>query len=153
MKQATDYVEAAQLALQAGYPGEAKRFVDAGYAAGLLGTGAEAERHQRLRALIDRKIAEDRATLAEGEALAAQQGSGDALVAAGLNRAGYGDYDQAIGLIKQGIAKGVKSADYAKLQLGYVQRLAGKAAEAKATLATVKAADGAQALARLWSLT
>jgi len=152
LTQAADYVEAAQLALQAGYPGEAKRYVDAGYAAQVLGQGVEAERHQRLKALIERKMSEDRATLAEGEALAAQQAGGDALVAAGMNRAGYGDTDQAIALIQKGIAKGVKSADYAKLQLGYVQFLAGQADQAKATLATVKAADGAQALARLWML-
>jgi tetratricopeptide (TPR) repeat protein len=152
LTQAADYVEAAQLALQAGYPGEAKHYVDAGFAAKVLGQGVEAERHQRLKALIDRKIAEDRATLAEGETLAAQQGTGDALVAAGMNRAGYGDYDKAIALIRQGITKGVKSADYAQLQLGYVQHLAGQAEQARATLAAVKGADGAQALARLWSL-
>lgn len=152
MNQASDFVEAAQLALQAGYPGEAKAYVDAGYAAQLLGKGAEAERHVRLQKLIDQKMAEDKTLMVEGEALAAQQASGDALVSAGVNRAGYGDYAKAVTLIEQGIAKGVKSADYAKLQLGYVQHLAGQDVKSKASLAAVKGGDGAQALAKLWTL-
>src|SRR4029077_2986471 len=45
----TQYVEMAQLAVQAGFPDEAKRVLDKGFAGGALGTGAEAGRHQRLR--------------------------------------------------------------------------------------------------------
>ena len=38
----------AQLALQAGYPVEAKKVLDQGYAAGMLGKGSEAARQKRL---------------------------------------------------------------------------------------------------------
>ncbi len=150
LNQAGDYMEAAQLALQAGYPGEAKQYVDAGYARNVLGQGNEAERHQRLKALVNQKIAEDQKTLIEGEQAAKAQAAGDALIAAGLNRAGYGEYEPALALIQDGIAKGAKSGDTAKLQLGYVQKRAGKAAEASKTLASVAGNDGARSIARLW---
>ena len=41
-----DYMEMAQLALQADLPSEGKQVVDKGFASGALGTGAEAERAQ-----------------------------------------------------------------------------------------------------------
>ena len=49
MTAGADYSEMAQLALQAGSGAEAKQVVDKGFAAGALGTGAEAERSKRLR--------------------------------------------------------------------------------------------------------
>lgn len=153
MQKAGDYMEAAQLALQAGFPAEAQSFVDEGYAKKLLGDGADAPRHQRLKALVDKKLAEDKATLAEGEKAAAAQASGDALVATGFNYATYGQYDKGIALMQQGIAKGgLKSADQAQLHLGYVQMLSGDKAAAKRTFSAVKAADGSADMARLYTL-
>ncbi len=148
-----DYMEAAQLALQAGFPGEAQAFVEEGYAKKLLGEGEDAARHQRLKDLVTKKLADDKATLAEGEKAAAAQATGDALVATGFNLVAYGDFDKGIALMEQGIAKGgLKSVDQAKLHLGYAQLLAGKKTEAKKTLADVKAADGSADLARLYTL-
>ena len=46
-----DFMEFAQLSLQQGLPSEAKRVAEQGFKAGVLGTGAEAGRHQRLRDL------------------------------------------------------------------------------------------------------
>ncbi len=94
MEKAGDYPEAAQLALQAGFPNAAKSFVDQGYAKKLLDQGADASRDQRLKDLVTQKLAEDKATLAEGEKIAAKQPSsqaakqpsGDAPVATGFNR-------------------------------------------------------------------
>ncbi len=47
-----DYMEMAQLSLQAGLPAEAKAIMAKGYAAGALGTGAQADRHKRLADLV-----------------------------------------------------------------------------------------------------
>ncbi len=58
-------MEMAQLALQAGYPAEAKAIIDKGFAAGALGTGAEAERHKRLRDLAVKQEAESAAGIAQ----------------------------------------------------------------------------------------
>jgi hypothetical protein len=152
LKQAGDYMEATQLALQAGYPGEAQQFLDEGYQKKLLGTGAEASRQQRLKDLVVKKMAEDQATLAEGEKAAAAQANGDALLNTGFNYVAYGQYDKGIALMQQGLAKDVKAPDQARLQLGYAQRLAGKHADALKTLRSVKGNTGAQSLARLWSI-
>lgn len=153
MDKADDYMEAAQLALQAGYPGEAQKFVDEGYAAKLLGTGADAARHQRLKDLVTKKIAEDKATLAEGEKAAAAQATGDALVNTGFNYVTYGQADKGLPLIEQGIKKGgIKLADQAKLHLGVAYMMAGKKDQAQKTFATVQGTDGARDIARLWTL-
>jgi predicted Zn-dependent protease len=58
-----EYMEAAQLALQAGFPAEARKIIDQGYASKLLGTGAEAGRHQRLRDLAIRQEGESKASI------------------------------------------------------------------------------------------
>ncbi|NKF24749.1 hypothetical protein G7Y82_20780 [Solimonas sp. C16B3] len=154
MTKASEFMEAAQLALQAGYPGEAQQYVDLGYKDKLLGVGSDAARHQRLKDMVARKIAEDKKSMAEGDKLAAQQAGGDALVSAGLNHVGYGDYQQGIALIEQGIAKGgLKKPAEAQLHLGYAQMLAGKDSAASKTLAGVKSQDGAGDVAHLMALT
>ncbi len=148
-----DYMEATQLALQAGFPGEAQKFVDAGYQKQVLGTGVDTARHQRLRELVAKKVGEDQATLAEGEKAAQGQPTGDALVATGFNYVAYGQYDKGIALMQQGIAKGgLKAPDRAALNLGYALLLAGKTREAAKALKAVQAADGSADVARLYAL-
>lgn len=153
LDKAGDYMEAAQLALQAGLPGEADQFLKAGYERKLLGAGAQGDidRHKRLGDLVAKKVAEDKATLAEGEKAAAAQAAGDALVSTGLNYVGYGQYDKGIALIEQGIAKGqLKQAELARLHLGYAYLLAGKKADAVKAFRAVKGTAGEADVARLW---
>jgi len=152
LERANDFSEAAQLALQAGFPGEAKSFVDEGYQKGLLGAGGDASRHQRLKDLVNKKITEDKATLAEGEKAAAAQATGDALIATGFNLVAYGDA-KGLSLMENGIKKGgMKYPEHAKLHLGYAQLLAGKKDAAVKTFASIKGTDGARDLGRLWTL-
>lgn len=149
----SDYADATQLALQAGFPNEAKAFLDEGYAKKLLGAGADVSRDQRLKMLVDKKIAEDKATLAVGEKAAQKQTSGDALVATGFNLVTYGQVEHGLKLMQDGIAKGgLKKPDDAQLHLAYAQVLAGQKAAALKTFAGVKGADGAKDLAHLWML-
>ncbi|WP_428311900.1 hypothetical protein [Hydrocarboniphaga sp.] len=153
LEKPNDFMEASQLALQAGFPGEAQKFLDDGYKAKALGTGPDASRHQRLKDLIARKLAEDKATLAEGEKAAAAQPTGDALVSTGFNLVAYGDYAKGIPLMDQGLKKGgLKSIDQAKLHFGYAYLLAGKKDLAEKTFAGVQGTDGSKNLARLWTL-
>jgi len=150
---ASEYEDAAQLALAAGLPGEAQQYVDQGYAKGLLGAGARAAKDKALKAVIAGKITEDKRTQAEGERAAAQRKSGDALVATGLNYVGYGEYEKGIALIRQGIAKGqLKQAGDAMLHLGYAQMRAGRTDDARASFKNVTAQDGSASLAQLWML-
>jgi len=152
---AADYVDAIELALQAGLPGEAQQFLDQGYKSGLFGKGAatDLDRQNRLKAMVARKTTEDKASLAASETQASQLPNGDGLINTGLDYAGYGQFDKAIALIQKGIAKGkLKNIDEAHLHLGYVQLRAGKKDEALKTLALVKGKDGSADLARLWQI-
>lgn len=153
MSGANDYMEMAQLAVQAGYPAEAKKIVQQGYASGALGKGPEAERHKRLSDLVDRHVAEEPAKVESALAEANAARNGDALVAIGFGDVVGGKPDKGLKLIEQGIAKGqLKRPDEAQLRLGIAQLRAGQKAKAQKTLRAVKGNDGSADLARLWAL-
>jgi hypothetical protein len=146
-----EYMEMAQLALQAGLPHEAKQIVDKGFSAGVLGTGAEAERHKRLQALTEKQVAEASAGIAAEAAEAAQAKDGNALVKVGYAYVTMGQPDKGLPMIEQGIAKGgLKRPDDAKLRLGMAQLRAGNKARAMQTLRGVGGKDGTADIARLW---
>jgi hypothetical protein len=149
-----EFMEMSQLALQAGYPAEGKAIVDKGFAAGALGTGAEAERHKRLRDLANKQEAEGKASIAQREAAAAANKDGLDLVQIGYAYATMGQADKAIPLIEQGIAKGgLKHPEDAKLRLGQAMLQSGKhKAKAVQVLRGVQGNDGAADLGRLWAL-
>ena len=150
---AGDYMEMAQLALQQGYPMEAKKIVDEGYAKSLLGTGSDVERHKRLRNLVDKQLAEDQKGLAQGEKQAAAAKEGTGLVNVGLNLVFNGQNDKGLALMEQGVGKGgLKRPDDARLHLGYAYLLAGQKAKATQAFKAVQGTDGSADLARLWLL-
>jgi hypothetical protein len=147
-----DYMEMAQLSLQAGLPSEGRRIADRGFQAGVLGTGAEAARHQRLRDLAIKQEAESKAAIAGQATEAAAQKTGDDLVKVGYAYVTLGEVDAGIKLIEQGIAKGgLKRPDDARLRLGMAQLQSAKGKPAAtATLRGVKGTDGVAEIARLW---
>ena len=150
-----DFMEMAQLALQAGYPAEGKAIVDKGFAAGALGTGAEAERHKRLRDLANKAEGEAKASIDVRAAAAQAVKEGNDLVQIGYAYATMGQADKGIALIEQAIAKGgLKRPEDAKLRLGQAQLQSGAKSKAKAvqTLRSVQGADGAADLGKLWAL-
>lgn len=149
---APEYMEMAQLLLQAQLPAEAKAVVDKGYATGVLGNGAEAPRQQRLRDLVNKNATDAVASLAKRTAEAKAGKTGDDLVAIGSEYASLGKYDEAVDLIQQGIGKdSLKRPEDAKLRLGVVMLQSGKGkAAAVKQLRTVQGADGAPEVARLY---
>jgi hypothetical protein len=154
MSRTDDFMEMAQLALQAGYPAEAKKIVERGYAAGALGSGAEAERHKRLRDLALKQDAESSASIAARASEATAAKDGNALVQAGYVYVTLGETDKGIALIEQGITKGgLKRPEDAKLRLGMAQLQSPKGkAKATQTLRSVQGSDGSADIARLWVL-
>jgi hypothetical protein len=155
LEQTSDYMEAIQLSLQAGFPGEADRMYKEGEKAGKLGkgTGQDADRQRRLKDLVARKVAEDKKLLAEGERQAAQAANGDGLIATGFNLVMYGDYNKGLELMRQGMAKGgLTRPEEAKLRQGYAYVLAGQADEANKVLSQVRGKDGTADLAALWRI-
>ena len=150
---ANDYMEMAQLALQAGFPTEAKQVLDKGFAANVLGVGPTAERHKRLKDLVAKKVEEDKQNQAASVAEAQEAKDGTALVNAGMNLVFNGDKQKGLQLMQQGIAKGnLKREQDARLHLAVAQITAGETGKAQTTLKTVGGNDGTADLARLWSL-
>ena len=149
-----DFMEMAQLALQAGYPAEGKKIIDKGYVAGALGTGPEAERHKRLRDLADKKLAESQAAIANQASEAANEKEGNALVQAGYVYVTMGEAEKGAALIDAGIKKGgLKRPEDAKLRLGMAQLQSPKTkAAAVQTLRSIKGTDGVAEIARLWTV-
>ena len=147
-----DYMEMAQLALQAGLPVEAHKIVDKGFASKALGEGAEADRHKRLRDLALKKEEEAKAAIANQASEAANEKEGDALVKVGYQYVSMGEVDKGIEMIEAGIKKGgLKRPEDAKLRLGMAQQQSGKLkARATQTLRSVQGSDGAAEVARLW---
>jgi hypothetical protein len=154
MTKADEYMELAQLALQAGLPVEAKAIVDKGYVAGVLGTGEQAARHQRLKDLVLKSEAETAAGLEKNAAEAATFKDGNELVKYGTVYASMGQHDKAVQLIEQGIAKGnLRRPDDAKLRLALA--LAGNPktkAKGLQTLRSVGGTDGTADIARLYAV-
>ena len=147
-----DFMEMAQLALQAGLPAEGKKIIDKGFAAGALGTGPEADRHKRLKDLAEKKLAESKAAIAGQASEAGNEKDGNALVQVGYAYVTLGEVDKGIELIEAGIKKGsLKRPEDAKLRLGMAQLQSAKAkSKATQTLRSVQGTDGANDIARLW---
>jgi outer membrane protein assembly factor BamD (BamD/ComL family) len=146
------YMTAAELALQAGYPGDAKNFLDKGLAVGVRGTRAEASRAQRLAALAKSQSDEDAKSLAQQAREAEAKPDGRALEKLGEAYASYGRFPQAEAALEKGLATGgLDHPDDAKLHLGMVYAKAGDP-RAKPVLQGISGRDGTGDLARLWLL-
>ena len=147
-----DFMEMAQLALQADLASEGKLVLDKGTASGAL-VGPQADRARRLHVLVDKKLAEDVASRDADERQATAAKTGDALATLGMSLVYAGQAPKGVQLIQQGIAKGgLKRPEDAKLHLGIGQFVAGDKAKAQATFKTVQGTDGTADLARLWAL-
>lgn len=157
------YVEMAQLALRAGQPAEAQTVLDEGYAAGLLGKGAQAAAHGKLREQVRRAATADKADRPGAEAAARRAADGTALADLGWSmvaalgaEAGAPATEPGLAMIEQGVAKGgLKRATEAQLHLGMAQLAAGRKDMARRTLGELAANAGDDPLAgpiRLWNL-
>ena len=148
---AEDYVEMAQLALQERQAAEAKKILDQGFKAGVLGKGEQAERQKRLLALAEQRLASAPEDLKAAEAEGTTDKDGNTLVRTGLAYTGLGQYDKGIALIQQGIAKGgLRNPSDANLHLGLAYLRAGNKTAAAQAFRKVTGTDGAADLARLW---
>jgi Tfp pilus assembly protein PilF len=148
-----DAMEMTELAVQAKLAGEAKNIVDKSFAGGLLGTGPDAARHQRLKALVDQTYAAELAQLGKEDADAATDKDGNRLLGLGETYDSFGKFDKGIPLIKQAIAMGdLRHPEDAKLQLGIAYYNSGDKKDAISTLRSVRGTDGTTDLAQLWLL-
>jgi hypothetical protein len=152
MRSPDEYVEMANLALNAGYPSEALKVIDRGLSLSLLGNGKDAAAHTALRERASKAAEKDSADLARAESSARSAREGDALVNVGYARVTAGAAAKGVALMEQGLAKGnMRRADEARLHLGLALWQAGRKDDAVKALAEVKGNDGSAGLARVWS--
>lgn len=151
MSGATDYMAMSQLALLAGFPGEAKAVIDEGFASGALSPAAAGGKQARLRDDIYKAAAEDARALGS-------KGADDVKKAQGLLNQGFayvtaGDREKGIAMMERSLRMGgLKRPEDAKLLLGYAYVLEGRKDQALQTFKTVRGADGTADLARCWIL-
>ncbi len=149
--EAEEYLDMTERAMMTGFFGEAKQTMDAGFAAGKLGTGADASKHKQLRDKATKGAADDAKTIDAGEAGALKAKTGTPLVNLGYAYVTLDQFDKGIDLITKGIAKGgLKNPEDAKLRLGVAYAKAGKKEEAIKAFEAVKGTDGTADLARYW---
>ena len=148
---AAQYAAMMQLALNAGFPAEAKRIADLGFSSGLLGTGADVDLQKRLRDMATKQAAEDENLLTQNAASAGAAKDGTALVNVGYAFVSSGQFDKGLALMEQGMQKGgIARLDDAKLHLAIAYLAGGQKAKATAMFKGVQGSDGAADLAHLW---
>lgn len=151
IKKPSEFVEMTQLVLQAKAPAEAVKVVDKGYKAGVLGVGPDAARHQRLKDLAEKTLAEDNKNLAVVEAELLKAKDNEGLLALGYGLVQAGQADKGLKMMEAAIKSGdLKNPEDAKLHLGQAYAAAGKKAQAISTLKSVGGNEGAAELARYW---
>jgi len=147
MRNADDYQELAERALQFGYTAEAQKVVQDGFTKKVLA----GDRSQRLLNLATAQTQKDAASLDQRTAAANKAPNGDELVKIGVDLMGFGKNDDAVNTVKAGIAKGVTDKDAAQLSLGVVLTAAGQKDAALKAFGAVKDPK-AMAVADLWSV-
>jgi tetratricopeptide (TPR) repeat protein len=155
LNQSDDFIEMAEMLLEAGLPGEAQRVMEAGYTAKVFDTEdkSRADRYQRRLNDAKTKAAEDQKTLGIAEAEAKKSAAGQADVALGLAYASFGNYAKATEAIARGLQKGnVKDPDQAQMSLGIADVQLGKKSDAVKAFEQVKADPQMAEVARLWTI-
>jgi hypothetical protein len=152
MDGADQYAEAATSATDLGYPGEAVKFLEKGYATGVLETSGDKAKNQALLADAKRLAASDQKALPDFDKEATAAKAGEADVKLGEAYLSYDQPAKGLAAIQRGIGKGgVKSVDEANLALGRAYILNKNTAEAQKAFELVKGPEFAQ-LAQLWSI-
>ncbi|MGZ3184803.1 MAG: tetratricopeptide repeat protein [Telluria sp.] len=150
MKKPSEFMEMGQLALQAKAPAEAQKVTALGYKSGVLGVGAEAARHQRLKDLADKEAAAQLAGADKQEASFLKEKDYDGLADLGYGLVQAGKSEQGLKMMEAAVKAGTKYPDEAKLHLGEAYAIAGNKAKAQQVLRSVGGTDGSADLARYY---
>ena len=153
LAQPSDYTEMAQLAMDAGLPGEAQKVLEQGFAANVFTEQRAKERNTRLLEAAKKAAAADQPTLVKSEAEAKAAKTGDADTALGGAYLSYGQNDKALEALTRGVGKGGLKTPEGQIMLGIAQLRSGSKAEAVKTFKSVKSEDATWArIAKLWAL-
>jgi tetratricopeptide (TPR) repeat protein len=153
LKRPEDFTDFAQLAIEAGSPGEAEQVIQQGMQANIFPDSRTKGKAQRLLVDAQKAAKRDQQSLDRQAQQAARAHSGDQDVGVGLAYYGYQQYDKAVQALTQGIAKGsLKDAPSAHLLLGIAQFKQGNKSAALQSFKSVKGDPTLERLATLWSL-
>ncbi|HEY1725017.1 MAG TPA: tetratricopeptide repeat protein [Steroidobacteraceae bacterium] len=155
LKLPSDYAEMAEIALDAGYPGETVAVLQQAFTKNVFTEQRDKDRYQHLLDGAKQRAATDQGNLANNERSAESAPSGDALVQIGGAYLSYGQPDKAVASISKGIAKGsLKSPDEANILLGIAQLRLHNASEAQKAFDKVSSSSnsGYARLGKLWAL-
>ena len=153
---AAEFVNMATQVRLSGYPAEAKQVMDQGFAAGVLGTGVDAQRHRELmRQLAAEALAQQRqASQPEVEVIANRASDGIELFNLGWTLLTLGDQAKGLAMMEQGIRKGglANKPHDAMLRLGIGYMTANQKLKALEAFKKVGGRHGAADLARMWNM-
>ena len=150
LEEAGDYTEMAQLALKAGLPAEALRVMAKGFDVGILGQGAEAAAHNKLRTEAQKKVLEDERSFAQFE-----QSAQDSTAWAGVGNVYASQLNWAaanVAYAKALAVGGVRREPELRLHHAISLIKAGQKDAARQQLAAVQGDALAVELASLWGL-
>ena len=153
MKTPEEYFGLAQLANNAGFPGEGLSVLNTGTAKGVLGAAAGKDREERLRASISKLADADKAALPALDKKARAAATGQDDVSLGEAYMGYERYPEAIEALERGIKKGgLKKPDQAQIALGLSYLRSGQTEKARSAFKQVSGESELGRLASLWVL-
>jgi hypothetical protein len=155
LKLPSDYAEMAEIALDAGYPGETQAVLQQAFAKNVFVEQRDRDRYQHLLEGAKQRAATDQPQLGNAEHTAEEAPNGDKLVQVGAAYLSYGQNDKAVAAITKGIAKGsLKTPDEANLLLGIAQLRQKNNAAAQQSFDKVAGSsnNGYARLGKLWAL-
>jgi tetratricopeptide (TPR) repeat protein len=154
LKRCEDITEMADMAINAGVPGEGLRLIEQAIAGKSCAEKTAQDKLVRMQATATREVAADKARLAKLEADGRASKTGELDVEFGATQFGYGEFGKAIEAFTRGIGKGgLKNPADAQLFLGIAQLRASNKGEALKAFQSIKTADPLmQRLVRLWVL-
>lgn len=148
---AADRSQAINLALRYALPAEAQRLLEEGFRTGAFDT--ENDEYRQLKEIVTRVADRDSQFMKRSRRPAARARNGKAMVDNGFNLVVYGDHDEGLALMRDGIAKGGhEHPSEAKLLYGYACLLAGDTNAAEEVFSGIGGNGIPAQLARLWVL-
>lgn len=152
LKEGRHFVDAAEISMDLGLPGEALRFLEAGFASKALENEDKA-RNERLLANAKKQVAVDKAALGQLAKEAQGAPTGQGYIALGQAYLSYAQFDEAIGALQSGLKKGsLTDSDEAQVNLGIAYLKKNQVSEARDALKSVKDGSKWSEVANLWLL-
>ncbi len=153
LKSADDFIEMAQLAMDAGSPGEAQRALQRGFDKNVFTDQRTKDKAQRLLDKAKLKAASDQPTLDKTAKEADAAPTGPKNAGMGLAYLGYGQYDKAVDEFTKAVSKGgLRNPPETLLMLGIAELKAGHKDDAVKAFKAVKGDPILERLASLWVL-